>query len=219
MTVTSYDYELPLAPKSWQEQVSLSDWDWEDIPALSPFMLADNSQLASQQTVTRVCCNQQALYLRFDCHDRDIWGTFTERDEPIYDEEVVELFLGHGAADLVHYYEFEVSPNGVLFDAKIVNPSSNRDDIQIISTWDCPDIQWYAKRDDANNHWTAMLVIPWVAVAPSDAALPKVWRANFYRIERPRNAEPEFSCWSPTMTAPADFHKPAYFGILHLPDF
>ncbi|MDQ7027581.1 MAG: carbohydrate-binding family 9-like protein [Anaerolineae bacterium] len=218
MTSATYDLELPLAPKSWREQANLLDWDWEKIPTLSPFMLADNSQLASQQTVTRVCCDQQALYLRFDCQDTDIWGTFTERDEPIYDEEAVELFLGHGEANPVRYYEFEVSPNGVLFDAQIVNPSSNREDIELITAWDCPDIQWYAKRDDANNHWTATLIIPWVAVAPSDA-LPKVWRANFYRIERPRDAPAEFSCWSPTMTVPIDFHKPAYFGILRLPDF
>ena len=43
-----------------------------------------------------------------------------------------------------------------------------------------------------------------------------LWRGNFYRIERPHDAEPEFSGWSPTMTDPADFHKPAYFGILEL---
>jgi hypothetical protein len=42
------------------------------------------------------------------------------------------------------------------------------------------------------------------------------WRANFYRIERPHDAEPEFSCWSPTMSDPADFHKPAYFGVLEI---
>lgn len=219
MTSSRYDYEIPLAPKSWLKQASLSSRDWESVPALSSFILADNSKLATQQTVTRICCNQQALYLRFDCEDRDIWGTFTKRDDPIYDEEVVELFLGYGEVDTVHYYEFEISPNGILFDAKIVNPNSNREDIEIISTWNCPNIQWYAKRDDTNNNWTAVLVIPWQSVAPSDAVLPTVWRANFYRIERPRNSDTEFSCWSPTMTSPADFHKPAYFGTLRLPDF
>jgi len=46
----------------------------------------------------------------------------------------------------------------------------------------------------------AVLVITWTAVAPAGDP-PRVWRANFFRIERPRSADPEFSCWSPTLTA------------------
>ncbi len=81
--------------------------------------------------------------------------------------------------------------------------------------WDCPDIRWGAERNDTANQWSAFLVVPWAAVAPP-GALPTRWRANFYRIERPRNAPPEFSCWSPTIVQPADFHKPACFGQLIL---
>lgn len=218
MTSSKYDYTLPKTPKSWQLSSDPTHWDWEEIPALSPFNLYDNSGLATHQTITRVCCNQQALYLRFDCIDYDIWGTYTQRDEPIYDEEVVELFIGHGLENPINYYELQVSPNGVLFDAKISNPTSTRADLIVDTSWDCPEIQWLAKRNDADNHWMAMLVIPWEDIT-QEGTLPKVWRANFYRIERPRDAQPEYSCWSPTMAEPADFHKPAYFGILRLPDF
>ena len=52
-------------------------------------------------------------------------------------------------------------------------------------------------------------------IAPA-GELPDTWRANLYRIERPRDAAPEYSCWSPTLTDPADFHKPARFGVLRL---
>ena len=48
--------------------------------------------------MTQVCYNQQALFVRFDCDDRDIWGISTQRDDPIYDEEVVEVFIGPGEA-------------------------------------------------------------------------------------------------------------------------
>ena len=212
------DYTLPVTPKSWANQSSLSQWDWNDIPPLSPFRLYNDSQLASHTTTTRVCCNQQALYLRYDCTDHDIWGTYTKRDEPIYDEEVVEIFIGHGADDPTHYYEFQVSPNGVLFDAAIHNPTSTRADLTVDTSWDCKGIQWLAERNDADNHWMAIMVILWDAIAPTDS-VPTIWRANFYRIERPRDGEPEYSCWSPTIAEPADFHKPAYFGTLRLPDF
>jgi hypothetical protein len=60
-----------------------------------------------------------------------------------------------------------------------------------------------------------VLAIPWRSVAPP-GDLPRMWRANFYRIERPRDGEPEFSCWSATLTDPADFHRPARFGVLEL---
>lgn len=216
---SKYDYTLPIAPQSWAKQTTLSELNWEAIPALSPFMIYNNSQQATHQTVTRVCCNQDALYIRYDCTDYDIWGTYTKRDEPIYDEEVVEIFIGYGEDDVIDYYEFQVSPNGVLFDATIHNPTSMRADLILNTGWDCDGIQWFAERNDDDNHWVAMLMIPWAAIAPSDAPLPDAWQANFYRIERPRDAQPELSCWSPTMNEPPDFHKPAYFGTLRLPAF
>jgi hypothetical protein len=217
MTSLLYDYTLPIAPTGWQTNPDLATWNWDEIPSLDPFTLYDNSAPASHKTRTRVCCNQQALYIRYDCTDHDIWGTYTQRDEPIYDEEVVEIFIGHGVDNPVNYYELQISPNGVLFDAKITNPTSTRADLVVDTTWDGAGIQWLAKRNDAENHWMAVLVIPWEDIAP-EGTLPKVWRANFYRIERPRDAQPEYSCWSPTMVEPADFHKPARFGILRLPD-
>ncbi len=206
---------VPHAPQRWKAQPDLAAWNWADIPALPPFILADGSGPAQQQTTARVCYDAEALYLHYDCDDRDIWGTYTQRDEPIYDEEVVEIFFGPGPADLVRYFEFQVSPNGVLFDAKIYNPTSQRPELEVDFSWNCPGIRWQAGRNDAANHWWAVMVIPWAAVA-TPGGLPKLWRANLYRIERPRDAGPEYSCWSPTMTEPADFHKPAYFGVLEL---
>lgn len=206
---------VPRVSTGWDKGGDPDTWPWESVPTLPPFTLADGSGPAKQQTKARACYDQEALYVRFDCDDRDIWGTYTERDDPIYDEEVVEVFLAPGEANPVRYYEFEVSPNGVLFDALIYNPTSQRSELEWDETWNCAGIRWQVVRDDAANHWWAVMAIPWEAVTPP-GELPPVWRANFYRIERPRDADPEFSCWSPTMTEPADFHKPAHFGVLEL---
>ncbi len=202
-------------PQAWDTQADLTTWLWDTVPKLPPFILANGSGPALQQTTVRICYNKQALYLRFDCDDDDIWGTYTQRDDPIYDEEVVELFITSGEADPTRYYEFEISPNGVLLDAQIYNPTSQRAELEVDESWNCPGLRWQAGRNDAPNHWWAILVIPWAAIAPP-GHLPPVWRANFYRIERPRQVTPEFSCWSPPTTEPADFHKPAYFGTLIL---
>ena len=206
---------VPRVSDHWNEGMDISAWNWSGATTLPEFILADGSGPAIQQTVTRVCYNQQALFVRFDCDDRDIWGTGAKRDDPIYDEEVVEVFIGPGEATSVDYYEFEVSPNGVMLDLTVHNPDSSRTTIKLDAGWDCPGLQWFAERDDAHNHWWAVMVFPWASIG-APGALPQRWRANFYRIERPRDAEPEFSCWSPTMTEPADYHKPAYFGVLEL---
>jgi len=215
MTMTLPTLVVPRVDEHWDEAADPFAWAWTAAATLSPFLLADGSGPAAQQTVTRVCYNNRALFVHFACDDNDIWGTYTQRDEAIYDEEVVEVFLAPGEATPVTYYEFEVSPNGVLLDVLAHNPTEDRTNITIDFAWDCPDLRWAAQRDDANNRWQAVLAMPWASIgAPGD--LPKVWRANFYRIERPRQATDEFSCWSPTMIDPADFHRPSYFGYLEL---
>lgn len=210
MSALTHNYLVPQAPAAWSAS---SDTDWQTIPALTPFVITDNSRVATYQTTTRLCYDAQALHIHFECDDPDIWATMTRRDDPIYDEEVVEVFLAPGTDDPTHYFEFEISPDGVLFDAKIVNPGQGRAKMEIITAWDCPGIQWRATRQDSAHTWSATLTIPWLAVAPP-GLLPNAWRANFTRIERPRGGEPEYSCWSPTITVPANFHEPSQFGVL-----
>ena len=58
-----------------------------------------------------------------------------------------------------------------------------------------------------------------LAPGEEQGEVPRIWRANFYRIERPRQppeAGPELTAWAPTLVSPADFHKPARFGLLVL---
>jgi cellulose/xylan binding protein with CBM9 domain len=191
-----------------------ADLFWGALPSLPPLLLADGSGLAVQQTRVRVGWDDEGLHVRFDCEDRDAWGTFEQRDDPIYEEEAVEVFLAPGTADPVDYFEVEVSPRGVLWDGLVHNPTSRRAEMVVDKSWDCPGIRWSVGRGRDRQDWWATLLLPWRGIAP--AGPPSFWRANFYRIERPRDGEPEFSCWSPTLTKPADFHRPARFGVLEL---
>ena len=207
-------HPVPRRPASW-DPADPTSWDWDQIPALSPFQLADGSGPAVQQTRGRLCWDELALHVRFDCEDRDAWGTCRQRDDPIYQEEAVEIFLAPGEEDPVRYFEFEVSPLGTLFDATIHNPTSLRADMTGDPSWDCPGLRWAAGPGTLRQDWWAWLAIPWEGISATEQP-PRIWRANLYRIERPRGGEPEFSAWSPTLTRPADFHKPARFGLLEL---
>jgi hypothetical protein len=187
-----------------------SERAWVEIPSTS-LVLADGSGAPEQATAVRLCWDAEALHVRFDCQDRDAWGTFRHRDDPLWQEEVVEVFLAPGEEDPVSYMEIEVSPLGVLFDARIHNPTGMRDDMTADLSWDCPGLRWQAGSGLERQDWWAELSIPWEN--PS-----RIWRANFYRVERPRDGAPEFTCWSPTLASPPDFHKPARFGLLELGD-
>ena len=189
---------------------------WTEIPGQHLVSALDGSP-AEQATVVRACWNAEGLHVRFECEDRHAWGTFTRRDDPLYQEEAVEVFLAPGSGDPVDYLEFEVSPLGVLWDGRVHNPTSRRADLVSDPGWDCPGVRWAAGRlGTARQDWWVELVLPWEGIVPEALPLPKLWRANFYRIERPEGSTPEFTAWSPTLVAPADFHKPSRFGVLEL---
>lgn len=181
---------------------------------LRPFALADGRGAPRWPTQVEVAWDDDGLAVAFDCADDDAWSTFSERDAPLWQQEAVELFLAAGEAVPVQYFEFEVSPKGVLFDARVTNPHGDRLGMTVDSAWNCSGIAWHAAPTGERADWRAELVIPWRGLGL--AAAPAALSANFYRIERPRGGEPEFSCWSPTLTSPADFHRPHRFGVLEL---
>lgn len=211
---------LPLP--DWQVHRVTDRWSWDEIEPLPLLVRTEDGTPAEQPTVVRVAWDETALHVRFDCADRYVWGTYERRDDPIWEEEAVEVFLAPGTDDPVDYLEFEVSPRGVLFDARIHNPTSLRADLRADVAWDCPGIRWAAGTSPGERQdWWAALSIPWKGILSGllpdqGAERPLSWRANFYRIERPEDGPAELSAWSPTLVRPADFHKPARFGVLSL---
>jgi hypothetical protein len=151
--------------------------------------------------------------------DTDVWSTYTERDEPLYEQEVVEAFLCP-TADLRNYYELNISPANVIFDAKVSSPDLRRGTMQVDTGWDCAQLQTAVliygtlnDRTDVDAGWSVEVAIPFTAFP--EIGVPNSgdeWRANFYRIDRA--APTEFTCWSPTRETPANYHVPKRFGFL-----
>ena len=185
---------------------------WSRVPAVSLRRAQDGAEL-QQATTVRIAHDLDALLVRFDCEDRDIWATHVRRDAPLWEEEVVELFVAPGEDDPSDYVEIEVNPLGAIFDARVTNPHGRRDSMRVDATWDAAGLVASVTRPSPGS-WRAELVVPWSELC--EGTPPRVWRANFFRIERPKDGAPEFSCWSPTLADPPDFHKPASFGRLVL---
>lgn len=194
---------------------------WKEIQPFPPFQLYDGSRPASRQTLAKACWDSEFLYFAFDCEDPHIWGTMRQRDDPIYEEEVVEIFLSF-PGELTTYYEFEVSPHNVVFDTLIRNPTGRREEMDSNIAWDCQGLKTAVRvfgtlddRTDIDERWLVEVAIPFAALLGQEGASVKagdVWRGNIYRIDR--TPRPEFSAWSPTLKTPPDYHVPQRFGKL-----
>lgn len=191
---------------------TLDDVSWSRVPAVALRRAQDGAD-PLQATTVRIAHDVDALLLRFDCQDRDIWATHSRRDAPLWEEEVVELFVAPGEDDPAHYVEIEVNPLGAIFDARVTNPHGRRDSMRVDAAWNAAGLVTSVYRPSPLA-WRAEMRIPWSQLC--DGSPPRIWRANFFRVERPRDGDHEFSCWSPTLTDPPDFHKPASFGRLIL---
>jgi hypothetical protein len=158
------------------------------------------------RTSVRVALRDGNLLARFDGRDRGVVATLTQRDAPLWKEDVFEVFLSPEESPGV-YYEFEVNPLGAVFDARIESPEGRRETMRADVSWNCPGFA--ARAGCRKDHWWARFRIP---LAPLCREAAVRWRANFYRIDR---GEPdEYSAWSPTFAEPPDFHRPDRFGRL-----
>lgn len=187
---------------------------WAHVPAI-PLRRSQDGGAPEQATAVRIARDDRALFLRFECDDRDIWATHTRRDAPLWEEEVVEVFLAPGAGDPREYVEIEVNPLGAIFDARVANPDGHRGSMKVDAAWNAAGLVASIDRSIPGT-WRATLTIPWAGLC--SGAPPPVWRANFFRIERPREGPHEFSSWSKTFADPPDFHRPSCFGRIVLDD-
>ena len=184
---------------------------WKAIPPLGLLVDARNGKPVRDATIVRAAASPEALHVLFACDDRDVWATHSRRDAPLWEEEVVEVFLAPGQADPDRYAEIEISPAGVLFDALVRNPDGLRSTMTVDTAWTAKGL--VGRVDRTGQGWSAELAIPWRSIEDLGPAGGE-WRANFFRIERPHGAPAEYSAWSPTGADPPDFHKPARFGQL-----
>ncbi len=177
---------------------------------------------APYRTRFRALWNAHGLHLRFDAEDDAPWFTMTERDDPLWEEEVVEIFLdptGDG-----RYVEVEVNPAGVVCDLRRLGPGeAGTDEIPVPSGvmdrgFDVEGIEAGVVRGPGR--WTTTLFLPWSGLGRDGALEPGVaMRFNLFRIERPGGPEAPadgavFAAWSPTGNP--SFHVPAAFRRLIL---
>ena len=161
-------------------------------------------------TRAAIYADEQFLNVVFAGADDHVFATHLEHDAPLYQEDVVEVFLS--PADRTIYYEVEVNPLGTSFDARITSPDGVRRTMSGDLSWDCAGLFAAVRRTPESLE--VVVRMPFASLGAGRPSAGAVWRGNLFRIDRNREHEDEFMTWRPTMKNPPDFHVVAAFGTL-----
>ncbi len=163
----------------------LDEFSWAASPRVGRFQNIRNlTQRQTAPTEAAIVWDDTYLYVAFACADTEAWGTLKDRDDRLWNEEVVEVFLDPDG-DGRNYAELEVSPDNVVVDLLIAAPRSGG--VEEALRWDIDGLKTATRRDHGG--WTVEIAIPWAALTRSGIAqAPRAgdrWRVGLYRIERP----------------------------------
>jgi hypothetical protein len=196
---------------------TLDDPVWRKAKAVRLLRNQDGA-LPRFATIARLLWDAQCLYVGFECEDTRIYATLTERDAPLWEQEVVEVFVDANC-DRIGYVEIEVSPLNTLLDLYVLNRPPRP--FRGLFDWDSVGMR-HAVRvdgdardpDSVDRGWSVEMALPWADFATAPHQPPRVgdvWRLNLYRIDRYQGQQ-ELYAWSPTLCE--TFHVPQRFGEL-----
>lgn len=182
---------------------------WEDAEEVVLKQTANGSP-PRLETWVKAIWNDWGMYVRYECEDDQLMASYVNRDDPIYQEDVVELFVSVDRR-LEAYAEFEFSPKRVLFDGLVRNDLQGG--IQVDTSWDCAGLDCHVDNRLRERRIVYEIAVPFAPLydgAAPDSMLGQEWLGNFYRIDRSPEQGDEFTAWSPTIQV--SFHTPQRFG-------
>lgn len=209
MKMMSESIEVPRAELSYE-------FLWAAPRGVIPVPLCRAIDGGSPRLATRVALfhDRSSLYVLFSGDDDAVQASHLDRDAPLYEEDVVEVFLA--PSDPTIYFEFEVNPLGTLFDARVVSPDGNRATMTVDRAWNASGL-WAASRrgwsEGRRSAFETLVAIPLLELSSAPPRPGEAWRANFFRIDRSAAGD-EYSSWRPTRRNPPDFHVPSAFGTI-----
>lgn len=153
------------------------------------------------------CDVSQIIYFLFAGEDDAVQSVFRLRDEPIYREDVFEVFIAD-ENDLSNYKELEVSPHDVLFDGLISYGSDGERRLNM--AYDIRDWKTQTTYYEEKHRITSVWAVPYAAFStpPQNGTS---WRINAFRIDHSIRGI-SLQAWQ--KTGEPNFHVPSAFGYL-----
>jgi len=197
-------------------------WDSAE-PTRDFVILGDNQNAAKSKAWAKMLWDENNLYVAFYCQDTKIWATYEDRDDPLYREDVVEVYIDPDA-DGKNYLEIEVNPLNTIFDLWLTKPWS--DGGQGNTGWTMADLSTaisvagtISDNADSDTAWICEMAMPFseMKFAANSMNYPPLendrWRFNLYRFDRASTNDPngEATGWSQTTGGQ---HEPDRFGSI-----
>jgi len=208
----------------------LGESEWSSVPWTETYILYGTLDKATAtRTRAKMAWDTENLYLGIEAMDEDIWSTYTDRDDRLWNEDVLEFFIDP-EGDARGYLEFEVSPRNTVYDSRIEKPlfsqggpaqpdwhaAGLRTAVKVEGTVGGGDLHSDERRD-TDVKWTMEAALPWkaCAVVSGRMALPPhpgdTWRINLMRYDY--SGKREMSQWSPSAVKGA-WHEPKEYGYV-----
>jgi hypothetical protein len=207
---------------------------WRHAPWTEAFVDIEGSGKPTPRFRTRakMVWNDTHLFVAADMEEPDLWGTLTDRDAIIYQDNDFEIFIDPDG-DRCAYDEYEINVLGTEMDLRMSTPY--RDGGSFDLSWDFEGVRSAVEVDgtindptDHDNGWTLEVAIPWASMADTATVRcpPRggdTWWINFSRVQwpievvsgryiKPENAREDNWVWSPQ--AAIDMHRPEYWGLV-----
>lgn len=196
---------------------NLSEKAWARAKAITLMFPWDEQTGAKQRTTVKLLRDQTYLYVGYECEDTDLTVRYEKRDDPVYKDDCVEIFLRPDATT-DHYIGLEMNARGVLYDSFYPFPSKLGRELDLDGVLLKTSLRGTLNQSgDRDQGWTLELAIPWASLSKLTNGRPPVagttWRAQINRWD---GTEPHrrMSNWGHPGLKRPNPHNPERFGRL-----
>lgn len=197
-----------------------SERAWNAAPKTEPWRdPRDGTTSDAQPTTAQLLWSEEGLYLFIKAQDEHIWSTLHRRDQHLWEEEVIEVFLDPKRT-AKNYVEIQVNPLNTVFDALF--PSADERNIERAKAHNLSGLRTAVSLQgtlndptDRDGHWTVEMFIPFADLPDlerDERGRPAPMGLNLYRYDRPDNDTVHTTAWSPV--GAGTFHRPERFGVI-----
>lgn len=227
-------YVCPRTPTPLTIDGDLTKPAWDLAPWSDDFVDIEGDVRPRPRFRTRVklLWDEAFLYIGAQLDEPDVWGTLTEHDSVIFQDNDFEVFLDPDG-DNHDYYELEINALNTTWDLHL--PKPYRDGGPARNEWEIPGMRTAVQVQgtlndptDVDRGWSVELALPWSALGefarcPAPPRPGDQWRIGFSRVEWDTEVvdgrtvklpgRPEHNwVWSPQWAV--DMHRPELWGYL-----
>lgn len=195
------EFKIPKAAQAPAIDGNLDDEAWQKAATWTDIYPFNNTAAEGPKTTWRVTWDDQYLYFAFDCDDVDVVAPERKRDEAVYSDDCVEMFI---LPDFQFrtYWEIVIAPNGSVFDSV---------ECKDVDKWGCnldpaQDVAGMKhaqtvrgtinKSDDTDEGYTVEVAVPFSALPGYARAAPKPGQRLHFMLVRLDRSNGNFGAYS-----------------------